>query len=142
MHPSVNNLKALTAEFFSKHWNEEKIGTPPPIWSGRYEFVGSLPSHDKQGVYAFVTAENEITYIGVATSKGSERYRGHGLGKRFQAYTRVVDDAHHPHDSRLKEAGDVITIGFSTGTAYIANALELFLLGRLNAEHNINRPGC
>lgn len=142
MMPSIENLKSLTAEFFCRHWNEAIIGSAPPIWSDRYEFIGSLPNHDKQGVYAFVNHKNEVTYIGVATSQGGGPYRGHGLGKRFQAYARVINDAHSPTDSRLKEAGGMVTIGFSTNHAYIANALELFLLGRLDTAHNINRPGC
>lgn len=142
MNPSFENLKEFTTEFFSRHWNEAILGSTPPAWSERYEFVGSLPNHDRQGVYAFITAKNVVTYIGVATSKGGERYRGHGLGKRFQAYTRVVDGAHSPTDARLSEAGGMVTIGFSIEHAYIANALELFLLGRLQTEHNTNRPGC
>ena len=142
MSPSVESLKLLTTEFFSRHWNELIIGLPFPVWSERYEFIGSLPNYDKQGVYAFVTQEGEVTYVGVGTSRGSGRYRGHGLGARFQAYSQVVNDAHSPTDSRLKEADGIITIGFSIDFAYIANALELFLLSRLRPRYNYNMPCC
>ena len=140
MEANLDNLKFLTNGFFEKHWNIDTLKTQPPQWSERYEFIGSLPNYDKQGVYAFIKC-NRVTYVGVATSKGDGRYRGHGLGKRFQAYTNVVDDAHSPVDSRLVDAGAMITIGFEQDHAYLANALELFLIGRLEPEHNVNRPG-
>jgi excinuclease UvrABC nuclease subunit len=141
MTASRTKLESLTTEFFSRHWNTSEIKSPPPVWSERYIFIGSLPSYDKQGVYAFITAEGEVTYIGVGTAKGGGRYKGHGLGARFQAYTRVINDAHSPTDDRLKEAGGIITIGFEPEYAYIANALELFLINRLNPKYNINKPG-
>lgn len=140
MEPTIENLKSLTEEFFKKHWNERELGGQHPVWSGEYRFEGSLPNYDKQGVYAFVKG-NTATYIGVATSKGGGRYRGHGLGKRFQAYSKVENDAHQPTDPRLIDAGAMITIGFDQDHAYLANALELFLIGRLETEHNANRPG-
>lgn len=93
-----------------------------------------------QGVYAFVK-EHTVTYIGVGTSFGSGRYASHGLGRRFKAYTRVIDGAHTPTDPRLIDAGCMMTIGFPSEHAYLANALELFLISRMNTEHNVNRPG-
>ena len=141
MHePTIENLKKLTEEFFAMHWNSEIIKQEVPTWSERYNFIGSLPNYDKQGVYAFA-CDNEITYIGVGTSTGSGRYAGHGLGKRFQAYSKVQNGAHAPIDHRLVEAGSIFTIGFLSEHAYLANALELYLIGRLNTRHNINRPG-
>jgi hypothetical protein len=141
MPASRKALESFTTEFFFKHWNETRIGKPP-TWSERYEFVGgSLPNYEKQGVYAFVTAENEVTYIGVGTSRGGGLYKGHGLGSRFMSYTRVINDIHTPVDDRLKEAGGMITIGFDPEDAYIANALELFLITKLEPKYNINKPG-
>lgn len=138
--PTIENLKLLTEEFFAMHWNAEIIKQEMPTWSERYTFIGSLPNYDKQGVYAFANG-NVITYIGVGTSTGSGRYAGHGLGKRFQAYSKVENGAHTPTDHRLIEAGSILTIGFFPEQAYLANALELYLIGRLNTEHNVNRPG-
>lgn len=140
MESTIGNLKSLTVEFFHKHWNDQVLGGEPPVWSEAYRFEGSLPNHDRQGVYAFLKAEH-VTYIGVATSNGGGKHRGHGLGKRFQAYSKVVNDAHTPTDPRLIDAGALITIGFDQAHAYLANALELFLIGRLDTEHNANRPG-
>lgn len=136
---TINDLVRLTEEFFSRHWNRDQL-QDPPSWSGLYKFEGSLPNYDKQGVYAFVK-ENFVTYIGVGTSFGGGRYAGHGLGKRFQAYSKVIDGRHTPTDPRLVDAGCMMTIGFPQDIAYLANALELFLIGRMDTVHNVNRPG-
>ena len=100
-----------------------------------------MPNHDKQGVYAFVSESGLINYIGVGNSRGTGRYTGHGLGRRFQAYSRVLGGAHAPTDPRLKQAGGIMTIGFSQEVAYLASALELYLVGRLHTQHNAHRPG-
>ncbi len=82
-----------------------------------------------------------VTYIGVgASSNGTGRYAGHGLGKRFQSYSKVVDGRHVPTDPRLVDAGAMITIGFKPEQSYLAYALEMFLIGKMSTEHNINRP--
>lgn len=136
----LKNLKKLTKEFFSMHWNSEVIGSEYPGWSDIYEFEGSLPNYDKQGVYAFVK-NDEITYIGVgASSNGSGRYAGHGLGKRFQSYSKVEEGRHVPTDPRLVDAGAIITLGFNPNQAYLAYALEMFLISRMETAHNINQP--
>lgn len=140
MESAVGNLVALTLEFFTKHWNVDAIGCAPPEWSGAYRFVGSLPSYDEQGVYTFVKGD-QATYIGVATPKSGGRYRSHGLGKRFQAYANVIDGAYTLVDPRLIDACAMVTIGFDVDHAYLANALELYRIGRLDTEHNANRPG-
>lgn len=138
--PTIENMKKLTRDFFELHWNEKTIQNVAPEWSERYSFIGSLPNYDKQGVYAFAS-ETEVLYIGVGTSTGGGRYAGHGLGKRFQSYSKVINDTHTPTDHRLVEAGGIFTIGFYPEYAYLANALELYLIGRLNTKYNINRPG-
>jgi hypothetical protein len=139
--PSLEDLIKISNQFFALHWNGELIGYNPPNWSERYTFKGSLPNYDKQGVYAFVTDDSEITYIGVGTSKGSGLYRGHGLGIRFNRYKKVINGVHTPIDNKLTEAGGMVTIGFNQDQAYLANALELYLLGRLETKYNRNRPG-
>lgn len=141
--PTVDNLKALTDKFFSLHWNDSCIREKPPAWSNRWIFHNEIPNGRKQGVYAFVDQKDMVTYIGVGTSRGSKGYEGHGIGSRFyQAYIRVIDEGkYQPKDKRLEDAGGVMTIGFEPAQAYIANALELFLIARLNTKHNSNRPG-
>lgn len=124
MEARVGNLVALTRQFFAKHWNADTIGCAAPECSGKYRFVGSLPNYDKKGVYAFVRGD-QVTYIGVGASKGGGPYRGHDLGSRFKACTKVIDDARTPVDPRLVDAGAMVTIGFYVDHAYLANALEL-----------------
>lgn len=141
LHPSLERLYELTENFFRLHWNENEIGVLAPKWSEKYIFQGgNLPNYDKQGVYAFLKGD-EVTYVGVAASKGNDNYRGQGLGKRFQSYSHVVNDIHTPKDPRLVDAGGIMTIGFEPEQAYLANALELYLIGRIDTQHNINRPG-
>lgn len=137
---TIDNLKNLTNEFFSMHWNSEYLKSDFPIWSELYQFEGSLPNYDKQGVYAFIK-NSEVTYIGVgASSNGTGRYAGHGLGKRFQSYSKVENDRHVPIDPRLIDSGGMVTIGFEPDHAHLAYALEMFLVGKIETEHNINRP--
>lgn len=137
---TINSLKDLTDKFFSMHWNVELIDSDLPEWSEVYQFDDSLPNYDKQGVYAFIK-NDVVTYIGVgASSNGTGGYAGHGLGKRFQAYSKVEDGKHIPTDPRLIDAGAMITIGFEPAQAYLAYALEMFLIGKIETEHNINRP--
>ena len=137
---TVDNLKNLTEDFFSKHWGSEIINSSYPVWSDLYQFNGSLPNYDKQGVYAFVK-NGEVTYIGVgASSNGTGRYAGHGLGKRFQSYSKVEGGRHVPTDSRLIDAGAMMNIGFEPELSYLAYALEMYLVGKIATEHNVNRP--
>lgn len=137
---TVRDLMEFTRDFFVKHWNAAEL-YDPPNWSEPYEFKGPLPNHDKQGVYAFIK-EDEVIYVGVGTSKGSGRYRGHGLGKRFQAYSKAVgDDIYEVTALQLKDSNYMLTIGFESGQSYIANALELFLISKMDPEFNQNKPG-
>ena len=140
MEATLENLKSQTKLFFTQHWNEDHIREDHPEWSHLYIFNGSLPNYDKQGVYAFVK-DGEITYIGVgASSNGTGLYAGHGLGKRFQSYSRVIDGKHTPTDERLIDAGSMMTIGFTPKTSYLAYALEMFLIAKIKTQHNVNRP--
>ncbi|HFD32907.1 MAG TPA: hypothetical protein ENJ28_09420 [Gammaproteobacteria bacterium] len=134
-------LKKYTNEFFEKHWCIQKIQAPPPQWSQEYYLKGCMPNHDKQGVYAFLT-EKEVIYIGVGASRGSGRYRGHGLGKRIQGYTRCIGkDLYEATDQKLKDADSIVTLGFEQEYSYLALALESFLISRLSPKYNKNVPG-
>lgn len=139
---TIENLLICTQHFLNRHWNQQFIGIKPPEWPDPSPIKENcaLPNHDKQGVYAYVK-DHDVTYIGVATSKGSGLYRGHGIGKRFQAYAKFIDSQYQVVDARLKEAGQVMTIGFEIEEAYLANALELYLIDKLNPKYNNNHPG-
>lgn len=138
----LKNLIALTEIFFQNHWNEKKLGLPPS-WSSIHTDFRKIPNYDKQGVYAFVK-DDEITYIGVGTSRGGGLYRGNGLSARVMKYCRWIDkpnNVYGPIDVRLKEAGAIITIGFEQNHAYLANALEIYLISRLQPKYNYIKTG-
>ncbi|MCL6237707.1 MULTISPECIES: GIY-YIG nuclease family protein [Acinetobacter] len=138
----LENLIVCTEVFFQNHWNGKKLGLPPS-WSAVHTDFRKIPNYDKQGVYAFVHG-NEITYIGAGTSRGGGLYRGNGLSARVMKYCRWIDKSNNiygPIDDRLKEAGAIVTIGFEQEYAYIANALEVFLISRLKPKYNVIKTG-
>lgn len=114
----------------------------PPRWSAiNSNFSKSIPNYDKQGVYVFVK-ENEITYIGVGTSRSFGRYKGNGLSVRVMKYCRWIDkETYGPVDIRLKEAGALVTIGFELEHSYIANSLEIYLISRLHPKYKFIKVG-
>lgn len=142
MHQSfIENLKDQTNKFFALHWNKNLLGDAPQWSEVHTDFSKSIPSYDKQGVYAFIK-EEEVTYIGVGTSRGSGRYKGNGLSARVMKYCRYIDkNTYGPVDERLKEAGAIMTIGFEQEHAYIANSLEIYLISRLHPKYNFIKVG-
>ncbi|WP_457795249.1 hypothetical protein, partial [Acinetobacter baumannii] len=71
------------------------------------------------------------------------RYRGNGLSARVMKYCRWNEDKteYIAIDPRLKDAGSIITIGFERDTAYLANALEVFLISKIQPVHNVVKVG-
>ena len=140
--PNLENLRAFTEVFFGNHWKKEKLGLAPS-WSAIHTDFRKIPNYDKQGVYAFVKGD-EITYIGAGTSRGGGIYRGNGLSARVMKYCRWIDkskDIYGAVDDRLKEAGAIVTIGFEQEHAYLANALEIYLISRLHPKYNYIKTG-
>ena len=57
-------------------------------------------------------------------------------------YCRWIDkEIYGPIDERLKKAGAIVTIDFEQDHAYIANALEIYLISRLNPKYNFIKVG-
>ena len=75
--------------------------------------------------------------------RGAGRYRGNGLSARVMKYCRWNEDKteYIAIDPRLKDAGSIITIGFERDRAYLANALEIFLISKLQPVHNVVKVG-
>tara|TARA_B100000378_G_C18052218_1_gene413514 strand:+ start:393 stop:599 length:207 start_codon:yes stop_codon:yes gene_type:complete len=67
------------------------------------------------------------------------------MGKFFQFARRhslyLSPHAYIAIDPRLKDAGSIITIGFERDRAYLANALEIFLISKLQPVHNVVKVG-
>lgn len=139
--PTLNELIRNTELFFEHHWNVDLLGKPPE-WSPVHFNFGKIPNYDKQGVYAFIKGDL-VTYIGVGTSRGTGRYRGNGLSARVMKYCRWNEDKteYIAIDPRLKDAGSIITIDFERDTAYLANALEVFLISKIQPVHNVVKVG-
>lgn len=61
---SFIKLQEHTAEFFHRHWpSAEEI--PAPVWSDRWDFIGTIPNYDKAGCYALF-CRKELIYVGVS----------------------------------------------------------------------------
>lgn len=139
---TLQKLLEETSIFFDLHWCRDRLGNPPD-WSAIHTDFRKIPNYDKQGVYAFVHGE-EVTYIGAGTSRGGGKYRGNGLSARVMKYCRWIDkvnDVYGAVDVRLKEAGAIVTIGFEQDHAYLANALEIYLISKLQPKYNIVKTG-
>ena len=139
---TVEKPRAFTKFFFENHWKDEKLGLAPS-WSAIHTDFRKIPNCDKQGVYAFVKGD-EITYIGIGTSRGGGLYRGNGLSARVMKYCRWIDKPKGIYgavDDRLKEAGAIVTIGFEQEHAYLANALEIYLISKLLPKYNYIKVG-
>lgn len=142
--PTIKKLREATEKFFELHWNAEKMDKKaPPSWQGPAQIVGgkSLPNFDKQGCYVFATDNEVVTYVGVGVARVGGIYRGRGISNRFHAYCKYVDGVYQAVDPRLKAAGNVWTIGFEIADAYLALALEAYLIRELTPHYNQNRPG-
>ena len=145
---SIEGLKKATWEFFRAHWNLDRINKWPPCWSDRYYLVGPLPNNHLQGNYAFISKE-EVVYIGVGAGRNPGRYEGAGLGSRLNKYMRVkkggrsVPEVSRPYEfiEQWADVDSLVTIGFDREEAYLAYALEVFLISSLDPKYNSQKPG-
>ncbi len=140
--PTLKRLREATRVFFDLHWDAAKMGGEPPEWQGpALVQKGPVPNYDKQGCYAFVSEDGIVTYVGLGVSRGDGIYRARGISARLNTYSRYVDGDYQPVDPHLKAAsGRVCTIGFEIKDAYLACALEAYLIRELKPVFNANRP--
>ena len=140
---NVTDLKRHTAEFFRRHWDPESLKEESPTWKGPYRFEGSLEDHDKQGCYA-VENNGEIVYLGSGVSRGGGLYEGHGIGTRIghilvwdRSKPRPIATRVYKPRPKWQGISAIYTIGFPTEWAYLALALEAYLISRLEPERNV-----
>ena len=143
-------LEHLTNDFFQLHWNQGLGAFPSwgPLWSVTSQ--GPIPSGDKQGCYALY-AGNSLLYVGLGARRGSGLYKQHGIGARLCSHVLIVDWNKQPADGKRfykqrekwPDVTHLRTIGFPSGTGYLAAALEGFLLKNLDEvpAFNSQRPG-
>ena len=138
--PTLEDLNAHTAEFFTRHW-KEPLGEQPK-WSSKWQFCGSIPNNGMQGCYAILNGE-EIIYVGLGAGYGTDRYQHAGLGQRLHNYWRVHPSGEYKGDDRLyipvenwQEATAIVTLGFEPVHSYLAHSLEQYLIRELNPDRN------
>ncbi len=77
-----------------------------------------------------------ITYIGVAVGRGSAKHRNFGLSYRIVSYLqKTVEEGRFEFKPGRGFTG-LYTIGFPEEYAYLALALEHYLIARLLPKHN------
>lgn len=141
---SIDSVKQLTTTFFEKHWNI--TDAPTPDWNEPWNFIGGLPGGDTQGVYLLMNDDHEVIYIGVGASIVGRAYTGHGIGSRVNNYIRMADGQRSvPLDRRKyepkgewaeRDLSNIVTLGFSQDYAYMAYALEAYLLREFETPYN------
>lgn len=130
-----------TESFFKKHWceNVEKI----PKWSDSWGWKGSVPNHDKSGVYALIDGDKKVVYIGVGASRGGGRYKNHGLSYRLLNHVITTDKnegrGNYKVKGRWEGVKEIYTIGFPEEYYYMSLALEDYLIAKLQPKININK---
>lgn len=138
---NIDNLKLNTEEFFKLYWPKTQNEIAPK-WESQWLFNGTIPSHNKQGCYALLI-NDEIVYIGSAISRGTEQYQNHGLGYRLKNYFKVnknstISKDQYTQTEGWQEISAIITIGFPAEHFWLAAALEIYLIKKMNPFRNIN----
>lgn len=142
----LERMKRETMRFFELHWNKEAHGKTYPEWKA-WHFHKTIPNGDKGGCYAMIR-EGRVEYVGVGIGKSTKRYEGSGLGDRLKVYYRVdkeknekegikkVEDRYFKPRPEWEKITEIWTIGFPKTLEYLAAALEIFLIQRLDPPGN------
>ena len=132
-------LQKYTKEFFERHWFINS-NIEPPTWKIGWPWHGSVPYHDKGGVYALFSEEGEVLYIGLGTSSGGGPYDEHGISRRLIAHVIQTNKekgrGHYVPQEKWKDVKDIGAVGFPGEYSYLAAALEDFLIRKLTPSRN------
>ena len=136
---TLESLQKSANEFFVKHWKID-LGDPP-VWNDTWGLIGSMPGHDSQGIYALLSSHNSVLYVGVGASLGGGIYTGHGLGARIKNYVRVggkdAETTYLPKGEWAERGlAKIVTLSFEQEYAYLAYALEAYLLREFSPPFN------
>lgn len=139
----MSNLDYLierTKQFFDLHW---ALDEPVPTWKGDWKWQGSVPYHDKGGVYALLDADGVVVYVGVGISRGGGLYKDHGISRRLLAHVITTDSlkgqGFYKPQKQWSDVVEIIAIGFPSKYSYLALALEDYLIRELAPKRNISR---
>jgi hypothetical protein len=132
---SVEKLKETTDEFFEKFCNNDLLNSRPTWSNNKWLFKGELPNNDKKGCYAHLI-NDEVIYIGLAIGNS---YEGSGIGSRVSKYWKKSIDysnTNQIYTPTIKDVTAIITLAFSEDNFYLAPALEVYLIQKLNPPKN------
>lgn len=142
--PAVD-VDSATRDFFKLHWSDLEIGCSPPRWR-TWDRSGRPDEAELGGCYAIYEGA-ELLYVGVAVTEGKNASQGkkYGLLSRLQRHVlkRSLDaeGRYPPLDRKGKEhwanLDCIRMIGFPAGQRYLAAALEVYLISRLQPKINV-----
>jgi hypothetical protein len=136
-----SELRKHTEAFFELYWNPQN--GKYPLWLTHWDFNSEIPNHDRRGCYALFR-EGDIVYVGIGIGNSFGIYIGHGLGDRLKRYWEVNKEKDAL--KRYKPKGEwidkgitsILTIGFPNEHYYVAAALEIYLIEKLQPVYNFN----
>ena len=112
----------------------------PPTWDDQWDWKGSVPNHNKGGVYALFDESGDLIYIGLGASVGAGNRVGFGLSRRLTGHVITTDKdkgrGHYKPEENWSEVRAIATLGFPNEYCYLAAALEDFLIGRIDTQRN------
>lgn len=139
----MSNLERTTAEFFDLYWDERRLGQPRPTWSS-WRLSGVPSEASKAGCYAIYKG-NQLLYVGVAVTEGKHsaatgkkygllnRLERHVIRKAGRGATSYVPA---PNKPQWHDVTEIRLLGFPDDHRYMAAALELYLIQRLDTTVN------
>jgi hypothetical protein len=133
---SFQRLVVESNNFFKLYWNP--INGAQAHWSEPWHFKGPVPDGNKKGCYALFSS-HELINIGVGIGKSSGIDEGSGLGSRLNNYWQVKKDkngSQYKPTSKWQEITSIRTIAFDESHYWLAAALEIFLIHKLNPPRN------
>ncbi|WP_018984910.1 GIY-YIG nuclease family protein [Salinimonas chungwhensis] len=136
---SIENLIEHTNNFFNLHW-PESLNRPRPEWKSDWNWQGSVPHHDKRGVYCLFDGAGDILYLGIGASVGGGKRVGFGISRRLLAHVITTDKTkgrgHYIPKRRWADVNSLAAIGFPNEYSYLALALEDYLIEKLSPPRN------
>ncbi|WP_144439642.1 hypothetical protein [Halomonas chromatireducens] len=139
---SIDALIDSTDEFFRRHWTS-CIAHPTPEWKADWDWKGSVPHHDKRGVYALFDEAGKVIYVGLGASVGGGDRTGYGISRRLLAHVITTDKTrgrgHYVPQGKWSEVSSLAAIGFPNEYSYLAPALEDYLIERLAPPRNSSK---
>ncbi|MHA6205465.1 hypothetical protein ACXU4B_13645 [Dyella soli] len=134
---TIQSLEKKTGEFFLRHW--ANTGLSIPEWQCWDDFLHApVPSYNLGGCYALFQGSSLI-YVGSGISRGSGRYRDQGISTRMMKHVYSTDrdkPGMYKLCDKWAAVTAIFTIGFPNECAYLAVALETYLIRELGPPRN------